>query len=537
MIKKKVELTTVQLGQALLTFKGQPFSLEGYRPFEEIYNCDPPNMTVKCSRQVGKTLSIGAIKTLKVVSRPFFTSLYVSPLSNQASRFSTTYLDPFLNSHLIKKYYRDTSSKKNVFEKTLNNGSIIFLSYAETESDADRVRGVAGDSLSVDEVQDVVLDALPILQETLSASEYAYKRFYGTPKSSSNTLSILFERGTGSEWCTKCPKCNYENIPDTLDNCIAICAGEHGPICIRCHSPIDVSTGRWVSARPSRAKEHLSFHIPRFALASRANPKKWQELQTSINEYPVTKLANEVFGLANGEAGRCFTEREAKLCSNPEKTTFDDCWVQDYRGISAVTIGVDWSLVGSKTSHTTVTVLGFDFTGKAYVLLARRILEKDVQRQVREIIDIFRRFRAQMICSDRGVGVMQGQLLSQVLGTEVCHMVQLGSSNRPLTRNREGSYIFADRTMFLDNTIFKAKLGRTHFETPCWDLMEKPFWSDWLNVFEEETLAGKRVYRKDEGSTDDLLMSTAFANTAFQILQGDFTYLDEQDHHQLGDFQ
>lgn len=52
-MSNQVELSTSQLGRALLTFKGKPFSLDGYRPFEEVYDMDPPTMVVKCSRQVG----------------------------------------------------------------------------------------------------------------------------------------------------------------------------------------------------------------------------------------------------------------------------------------------------------------------------------------------------------------------------------------------------------------------------------------------------------------------------------------------------
>ena len=55
---KILQLSTVQLGQALLQFKGSAFSLNGYRPFEEVYNMDPSSMVVKCSRQVNLSLGI-----------------------------------------------------------------------------------------------------------------------------------------------------------------------------------------------------------------------------------------------------------------------------------------------------------------------------------------------------------------------------------------------------------------------------------------------------------------------------------------------
>lgn len=48
-----LELTTSQLASALLTFKGNKFSLNGYRPFREVYDLDASSMVFKCSRQVG----------------------------------------------------------------------------------------------------------------------------------------------------------------------------------------------------------------------------------------------------------------------------------------------------------------------------------------------------------------------------------------------------------------------------------------------------------------------------------------------------
>jgi hypothetical protein len=71
-----------------------------------------------------------------------------------------------------------------VHEKSLNNQSKIFLSYAEIEADADRVRGIAADALYWDEIQEVSHDALPVVEETLSASLYGFKRYTGTSKNS-----------------------------------------------------------------------------------------------------------------------------------------------------------------------------------------------------------------------------------------------------------------------------------------------------------------------------------------------------------------
>lgn len=475
---------------------------------------------------------MGAIIVSKSVGTPYLTSIYIAPLQLQASRFSIMYLNPFMESPLVKKHWRANGDKKNVFEKTLNNGSIIFLSYAQVEADADRVRGIAGDTLSVDEVQDVSLEALPILYECLGASEYNYKRHYGTAKSELNTLEVLFKKSNGCEWAIKCECCGKWSIPWTYEDCLKMCEGNDGPVCIHCKRPINVENGQWVAARP-HIKDHYGFHICRFTLGSRAAKKHWDELQRVIkgtggsDGYTPSKLANEVFGLPAGVAGRILSEREAMSCCNPLKTSFDTCWPMDYRGINNVVLGVDWSVTGGVASYTVASVLGYDYMGKCYLLYSERMQGIDILEQVRKVADIYRRFNCQIIGSDRGVGVLQGQLLKQALGPEKVVMVQYCAAKQILRMDKAGDFMAADRTQAMDVPILKMKLGIDKFETPCWELTAD-YWKDGLSLYEEESGTGRRLYRKDEGATDDWIHSVVFGNVAYMALTGQYVYYDSQ---------
>src|SRR5438132_12095922 len=127
-----------------------------------------------------------------------------------------------MESPLLQKYYRDTSSRKNVFQKSFKNKSTIYLGYAETEADADRIRGVNADLLCVDEIQDVSLDALPVLYETLSASDYAYKRLTGTAKTENNTLEIKWRASNQCEGVMKCGGWSTHIAAYDYDTCMKI---------------------------------------------------------------------------------------------------------------------------------------------------------------------------------------------------------------------------------------------------------------------------------------------------------------------------
>lgn len=241
--------------------------------------------------------------------------------------------------------------------------------------------------------------------------------------------------------------------------------------------------------------------------------------------YSITKLANEVFGLPSGIAGRILSQKEAFLCCNPLLTDFDKVWPRDYRGINNVVMGIDWSVTGGTASYTVITILGYDFAGKCYVLHSEKLQGIDILDQVRRANHLFIQYNCQMIGSDRGVGVLQGQMLKEALGPDRVVLVQYCAAKVPARYDKQGDFLAVDRTQAMDSVILKMKIGREKFETPSWDLMSN-FWVDALSIFEEESLSGRRLYRKDDGATDDWLHSIVFGHTAWMMFTGQFQHVD-----------
>lgn len=526
---KPYNLTASQFANAVLLFKNNRLSLDGYRPFKEVYDTDPQTLVLKAGRQIGKSLSLAAILTCKSILRPYFNTLFIAPLQQQTSRFSTNYLDTFISSPLIKKHYMDTSSKKNVFQKGFNNGSIIFLGYAETEQDADRIRGVNADNLNIDEVQDVSFEALPVLYETLSASQFAFKRLTGTAKGENNTLELVWKQSNQLEWVTKCDHCGKYSIPFDFDTCMAMCRNDDTVCCAHCAKPIDVTRGKWVSFNPS-VKDSFGFHLPQIIFESRTNPRKWKELKDKLKNpgYTQTKIANEVFGLAAGAGNRILTIGECIACSNIEKKEFDTCWPRDHRGIIQVVMGIDWSVTGGSASYTVITIIGSDANGKVYLLYAERLNGIDIVEQVKRAVQLYYQYDCQLIASDRGVGVVQWNLLEEAIGVGFVWPIQYVASKTMLRWDKQGRFFAADRTMGIDSAIMKIKMGQSRFESPCWSLMEQ-YYQDALAVYEEETMSGRKVYRKDPDKPDDWIHSLTFANIGLMILREEYTYVELKD--------
>jgi hypothetical protein len=372
------------------------------------------------------------------------------------------------------------------------------------------------------------LEALPILDETMGASEYAYRRHTGTAKTENNSLTILYKRGNQLEWVTKCSHCGKYNIPIDFDNCLKILHNNpEGPGCLYCGGLLDMMTGQWIAAKPTE-KEHFSFHLPQIIFPARTKPKKWQEIvyKSKTGGYSAQKLANEVFGLPSGVGGRILSIREAMACCNPNKREWDTIFPIDDRKIYMTTLGVDWSVSGSTKSYTIISVLGYDYHGKTYLLYSQKLDGIDILEQVARVEQLYNQFQCSAIGSDRGVGVLQGQIMKQHLGEDKVAMVNYVSAKSPLRWDKIGLYYAADRTMNIDTVILKAKMGRSKFETPSWELTGD-FWNDALNVFEEESLSGKRLYRKDQDVTDDWLHSVVFGNIASMVIKGEFTTVDE----------
>lgn len=523
---------TSQIAEALLELKGKPLSFSRYAPFRTIYDMDPDTAVLKAGRQIGKSVSLAGRIITKSIGRRYFNSLYIAPFQVQAKRFSNAYLDAFVESPIIKKHFKTRSDVNNVYEKSFSTGSRVYLSYAENEADADRIRGIMADQLVADEVQDISMDAFVPIVEILSASEYKFKVFAGTSKSTANTLERLWMSTNQMEWAMKCTHCNKWVLPNSYSRCIAICSNPLGPSCYHCGKVIDVCQGQWVAANTS-VKNKIGFHLPQFIMASNTTAKNWPGIIDKVLQaqnggmYSPNTLANEVFGLATDLSGKSLSAREAQLCCNEERTE----WIKDRTeaahklGVYKISVGVDWSVTGSNKSFTVISVVGFSHDGKTHLLYSEIIQGTHILSQVDRVRQLYLKYEADIISGDRGVGVLQGQLLQQSLGYKNVIMVNYVAAKRRLRWDSAGGFMAADRTMAMDIIMQKMRHGKDKFETPCWNLTQH-MWEHALAIFEEEMLTGRRVYRHEEDKPDDWFHSISFAYVGLEYLTGQYSFVE-----------
>lgn len=528
---KQVTAKASSFAKAVLTLKGKPLSFDKYKPWELIYDLMPKFMVLIAGRQIGKSVSLGGRSSTQSIVRSHFNSLYVTPFSEQAKRFSKAYLDPFIESPLIKKHFKDRAVTKNVLEKSFTSGSRIYLSYAQDERDADRIRGIMADQLMYDEVQDAVISALPAIFETLSASEYGYKVLSGTAKSTSNTIELLWQTTCKFEWVMRCSHCGYWNIPDTYEHCLALCVDPNSPVCMRCSKPIDVTKGEWVATRPSE-KHNIGFHLPQIIMSANTSPKKWKEMYYKVQQaqtfggmYSPAKLSNEVFGISTDLAGKTISVAEAMRCCNENQASYFDS--KPDKTFTHVILGVDWSVTGSTKSYTVGSVFGFYSDGKMELIYSEKIQGVNIIEQIDRMIAIYYQYQCDLIASDRGVGVVQVQTMQSRLGFNKVVPINYTTTKLTVAWNKEGLYLSANRTRAIDDVVMKIKHGIGRFETPSYEVT-KPMWKDALSIYEEETSVNTRVYRHHPDEPDDWIHSAVFAYIGFKYSRGEFVFSDER---------
>lgn len=520
-----------QLAGGLLTLRGDPLKFDKHKPWEFIYNVCPPEMVLKAGRQVGKSVSQGGRTIIQSIAKKHFQTAYVAPSQKQASIFSNMYLKPFRLGKIVRKYFMSKDNVDNVYEKEFSNGSKIYIRYAQNEQEGDRIRGITADQILYDEVQDILLDAIHVINPILDASKYRYKVYSGTSKSTANTLERLWLRSNQMEWAMKCDHCSKWNIPNTYARCVAICSHPEGPTCYHCGKSLDVSKGQWVEAIQGRRRMY-GFHLPQFIMGANTGKVEWADLYHKVMlareglTYSPGKLANENFGLATDLAGKALSVHDAMSCCRTDRTT----WYKDRQeaekefGYLRIVCGVDWSVTGSTKSYTCASVLGIDLFGKAHLLYSEVMQGIHILTQVDRIKDIITRFSVDLCASDRGVGVVQAQLLQNLFGVDKVIMVQYVTSPRRLIFNRQGMFLAADRTTSMDLMVHRIRRGGAQFTTPCWNLTSG-LWEHALAVFEEESeRSTNRMYSKDEDTPDDWLHSLVFAMVGFEYLTGNYQF-------------
>lgn len=455
---------------------------------------------LKAGRQVAKSTTLCNVLLTEMISIPFFQSFYVSPTNLQTRRFSNQRLLPTIKySPIIRKYFTDSSTIQNVFEKTLTNGACMNLSNAF--QDADAIRGISADRLCIDECQDILWDTVPVIKETMAASKYQWVLYAGTPKTLDNTIEKLWDKSNQCVWWTQCPACNHENIPG-MDN-----IGDTCYVCSKCKKPIDLSTGTWRSLNPGATR--VAFHIPQIIRPD----LDWEDLQEKLSEYPESKIYNEILGEPFDSGQKPITVAELMACCGdylPTPTKIAE------HGIAHMYGGLDWAI----TSGNSLFVAGgMDADNKFRVIFAKKYSQTDPRVVIDDVAKRCADLNIELLGADRGAGHTNNLLLRERLDwTKVIEFSHQARLIAGIKWSQESQCFLTDRTTVLDSTFHKLKRREVLF--PTYESFGRYFFSDILCVFSEFNDYLKKIeYKHAPESPDDFLHSLTYMLQTYQIAQ------------------
>lgn len=492
------------------------FSFAERRYLKTIYNSPAKRKLLMAGRQVEKSTLLGNENLSYMSINSYFRCLYVSPSNTQTKVFSRDRIqEPIDTSHVLS-HFTNGRLLKNVFEKKFVNGSQITMRFAFLN--ADRVRGIPADKVTIDEFQDILMENVPVVEECASHSTYKLFTYAGTPKSLDNAIEHYWSRfSTQNEWSVPCKRHGTPKDPSSWywnilgeDN-----IGDDSLICSKCGKPIDPKdeSCTWVSLNPNPRveKPYEGYRIPQLMVP-------WIELEDikdKQKKYSRAKFYNEVLGRSYDSGTRPLTRSDMMRNSWSELSMAYYREIIQYCQQYPVFMGLDW---GTGEGTYTVMVLGGympfapDYFTWFYMYRFEG-MESEPREQLRIIKQHVRDFNVRYIGVDYGGGFWPNDELVRDFGADKIKKYQwVGNVKKKIQFDPKlGVPRFLCHRTEVMSDIFNAIKRTNVFRFPRWEEFEDPFARDFTNIFSEYNDRLKmNVYKHAPGSPDDTFHACTF---------------------------
>lgn len=483
------------------------FPFTNRRYLKEIYDSGVKNFILVMGRQAEKTTTLGNLSITHCCLMPFLHVLYVSPSSNQTKIFSKDRIKEPIEASPKLRAFISSNLTQNVFEKTFTNRSTVILRYAFYT--ADRSRGIAADILLLDELQDFLIDVIPVLEETLSHSSLKKKYYAGTPKTKENTLGAYWEFSTQNEWVVPCD-CRlphrYWNILDGRN------VGKGGLICQNCGKALDPyhEDCQWASTErltpKGGPKTFEGYRVPQIMVPIHQGVG-WADILRKKEEYPPAQFDNEVLALFSEAGDRPITRAELMACCDPKVDPVSEFMLENIRqmargGACPIYAGLDWGYGDSTQGRTGYTVLSLgSYLGtQDFKIFYMRKFEGEESNPIRQldiIGKILNEFKVIIVGADFGAGFVSNAQVAELIAHRGGVVVKFQYSSNPKLKmryNPDSSNYVLHRSQIMGNMFNVLKTakrkGKRAIHLPRWEFFERPFGIDILNIYSEysETL-------------------------------------------------
>lgn len=401
--------------EAVYKLDGSSFRLTNRHYLKPIYNGQIEEGIIMSGRQVEKSTTNSTHMANHTLLLPNFKGLYFAPLTSQVKEFSNERLGKlyeYSQEDVIKKEFKDKHDSEAVFMKTIKKtNSTVYLKHCYGLGD--NIRGITVNGIWGDEIQDIHIDALPVIKEcqahALDAGAKMRVTWYtGTPKTFSNTIQQKWDQSSQNEWIIKCPHCGQyqvlgvKNLSPTAFLCRK-CRMDLGKECI--------INGFWKPLQPERKLK--GFRISQLMVPWITPTDIWSKYTT----YSLDKFHNEVLGRSYENASKPFTPLILGQISANHLSLYNRA--EGEFANRPVYMGVDWG-TGEK-SFTVVKIYSRNNEGKFQLLFVKRYAigeELEVDYQMRDICFLMDTFKVVKAVVDWGFGYDRYKKLQQIFGYE-----------------------------------------------------------------------------------------------------------------------
>jgi hypothetical protein len=480
------------------------FSFEGRRHMRRPYDTPARRILLFCGRQVEKSTLLGNISICYSCMVPAHKTLYVSPSMTQTKTFSSDRIKEPVETSEVLKSFTTSMLAQNVMEKQFVNRSKITLRYAFLN--ADRTRGIPAHRLLIDELQDIISDNIPIIEQCTSHAPEHLKGFIyaGTPKSLDNTIEYYRSHlSTQGEWVVPCDRHGgetglYWNVLGEKN------ISKKGLSCEKCGELINPMHEKAQWARMVKDAVFESYRIPQIMVPWRS----WDEILLDYERYPRDKFYNEVLGISYDSGTRPLTAAQLRECCDPSPVTgtMELSRLDRYRRKAyayPVYAGIDW---GTGTSAYTVMVIGmYDEDLKFRVIHAHRFVGEDIDpdAQIERISELINDFNIALVGCDWGFGFGLNDRLIRRFGRQrIWKYHYMTRTKKKVLWDTKLGYFKLHRTEAMSD-IFNA-IKRKQIRFPRWEEFKNPYAQDMLNIYAEENEILRMIqYDHSPGKPDD----------------------------------
>lgn len=501
MTQEKTSVIPSVFTEAVYLIEGKPFRFTGRNYLKTIYDTNIKLGLMKTGRQVEKSTTVSIKMANDVLLKPFCRDLFVAPLNEQVKTFSKERLAKlfrYSKEDIVKRFYMRRELSDQVYMREFANGATVWLRHCYEQGD--NIRGLSIDRLYIDEVQDILVDAIPVIQETQFASDDPVTWFTGTPKTFSNTIEGLWQQSTQGEWIVKCTHCGAYQIlglKNITDKFLA---------CRKCHMEITsemIGDGFWKELNPGKPLK--GFHIsqmmsPRAKMVAEDGKGIYQKMMT----YPIAKFHNEVLGLSYENADRLITDVMLDRIMDNEENFYD--YLPSNYALNRIFMGIDWGT--GEGSYTVVSIFTYNEDGKFQLLHLKKYeqgSELEVETQVNHIIYLMKRFKVSLCVSDWGFGFAQNQTLKKHFGNRiaVCYYTHNQKENIAYNAGKD-MYTVRRTDMIMDYIV-----DMVQNQGALWPGRE----ADKLQFLREHHLAEQAEYRPSyNGRSEEMIFTHPFGH-------------------------